>query len=273
MNESELILNPNGSVYHLGLLPEDISDTIILVGDLDRVPEVSKYFDRIELKKQNREFITHTGWIGNKRIAVISTGIGTDNIDIVINELDALVNIDLKTKDVKSTLQSLTFIRIGTSGAIHPDVKMDDIVISKYAIGIDALGQYYEVQKKPHPLLPDWSYRAKRSDFDLSHFPKTYHEGTTLTCPGFYNPQGRYLRISNGYKLPLEELNSIVIDGSPITNIEMETAAIYLLSGLLGHKAISFNAILAQRLNGTFSKNSKKTIDGLIQGVLKWICA
>ncbi|MEO6132900.1 MAG: nucleoside phosphorylase [Saprospiraceae bacterium] len=271
MNESELILNADGSIYHLALRPGEIGNTIILVGDQDRVSKVSQYLDRIEFKKQKREFVTHTGWLGEKKITVLSTGIGTDNIDIVINELDALVNIDFETRQVKPSLQSLSFIRIGTSGAIHPDVNLDDVVASRYAIGTDALGHYFEVEKQPHPLLPPWSYLTGRYDFDLSHFPIPFTEGITLTCPGFYNPQGRVLRIASKYNLPVEKLNSILIKNTPITNLEMETAGIYLLADLLGHKAISFNAILAQRLIGAFSSNPEKTIDELIKNVLNWI--
>jgi len=271
MNESELILNPDGSIYHLALLPEDIADTIILVGDLDRVPEVSKYFDRIELRKQRREFITHTGWIGQKRISVVSTGIGTDNIDIALNELDALVNIDFKTRQINSRVHVLNLIRIGTSGAIHPSVKLDDYVISKYAIGLDALGHFYDVQNIKFPSLPPWSYMTTAYDFDLGFFDSDFISGITLTCPGFYNPQGRMLRISSGNSLPLEELISFQMKGIPITNIEMETSAIYLLSALLGHKAISFNAILAQRLSGEFSQNPEIVVEELIRKVLKWV--
>ncbi|MBK9984260.1 MAG: nucleoside phosphorylase [Saprospiraceae bacterium] len=271
MNESELILNPDGSVYHLSLRPEEIANTIILVGDQDRVPKVSKYFDRIDLEKQKREFVTHTGWIGAKRITVVSTGIGTDNIDIVINELDALANINFNTRQINPSLQSLSLIRIGTSGSIHHDVKLDDIVISKYAIGTDALGHYYDVEKQPHPLLPSWSYLTGRYAFDLNKFPFEFIEGITLTCPGFYNPQGRILRITPAYNIPLDELTSIKINNTHITNMEMETSGIYLLAHLLGHKAISFNAILAQRLDGKFSSNPDKIIDELIQHVLKWI--
>ncbi len=271
MNESELILNPDGSIYHLSLRPEEIANTIILVGDQDRVPKVSKYFDRIDFKKHKREFVTHTGWIGTKRISVVSTGIGTDNIDIVLNELDALANIDFNTRLIKPDLQSLSLIRIGTSGSIHPDVKLDDIVVSKYAIGTDALGHYYDVEKQPHLLLPSWSYLTGRYAFDLNKFPSEFIEGITLTCPGFYNPQGRILRITPTYNLPLDELTSLQINNTSITNLEMETSGIYLLAHLLGHKAISFNAILAQRLDGKFSANPDKIIDELIQHVLKWI--
>jgi uridine phosphorylase len=271
MKDSELILNPDGSVYHLALRAEDIADTIILVGDPDRVPLVSNYFDTIDLKRQKREFITHTGWIGKKRISVLSTGIGTDNIDIVMNELDALVNIDFKTRKVNPSLTSLTTIRLGTSGGIHPEIKIDDLVVSKYAIGTDALGQYYTVPKSPDPLFPEWSYLTSRYDFDLSQFTNEFIEGTTLTAAGFYHPQGRKLRISSGYELPFEKFKNLKINGTNITNMEMETSAIYLLANLLGHKGISFNAVVAQRLHGVYSKHPEKTVDKLIRNVLDWI--
>ena len=271
MKESELILNPDGSIYHLAIQPGEIGDIVIFVGDQDRVQLVSRHFDRIEIKKQKREFFTHTGWLGNKRISVMSTGIGTDNVDIVLNELDALVNIDFTSRQINSSLKSLILIRIGTSGAIHPDVNLDDIVISKYAIGLDVLGQYYGVQQKSLPQLPPWSYLTKAYDFDMSLFPSDTSDGITLTCPGFYNPQSRVLRINSGYQPSIEQLSSIQIDGTFITNIEMETAGIYLLANLLGHKAISFNAILAQRLHGTFSKNPEKIIEKMIRDVMKWI--
>ncbi len=271
MNASELIINPDGSIYHLSLRPEEIADTIILVGDPDRVPKVSAHFDRIELKKQKREFVTHTGWLGKKRITVISTGIGTDNIEIVLNELDALVNIDFATRQIKSTLTSLSLIRIGTSGSLHPDIDIDQIVVSGYAIGTDALGHYYDVERQPHPILPSWSYLTKRYPFNLSNFQSAFKEGITLTAPGFYHPQGRSLRLQSNYHFPLEELSSIQIHNTPITNLEMETAGIYLLAEKFGHKAISFNAILAQRLEGRFSSLPEKIIGRLITDVLQWI--
>ena len=270
MKESELILNPDGSIYHLALLPEDIAPTIILVGDQDRVQLVSQHFDRIEVKKQRREFITHTGRIGDKRISVISTGIGTDNIDIVLNELDALVNIDFITRTIKTSITSLTVIRIGTSGSIHPDVHLDDILVSRYAMGTDSTGQYYGIHESPHKLLPAWSYMVKAHYFDLQKFPGPFKEGITLTCPGFYAAQGRALRLSPEYKLPLDQLQDIQLHGFSITNLEMETAGIYLLAEKLGHKAISFNAILANRLAGKFSTRREIVVNELIKNVLQW---
>jgi uridine phosphorylase len=273
MNEAELILNPDGSIYHLNLLPEDVASTVILVGDPGRVSNVSNFFDSIDLIKQKREFITHTGWFNNQRITVVSTGIGTDNIDIVINELDALVNVDLQTRKPKENLTSLNLIRIGTSGSIHPDVLTNDIVVTGLAVGTDALGMYYQHQHFDHHLLPAWSYLTSRYHFDLTHFSEPYKEGVTLTCPGFYGPQGRVIRAALDYDIQIEELYEIEIDGLPFMNLEMESSAIYLLSNILGHKAISFNDILAQRLKGQFSKQSLRSIDDLIHAVLKWITA
>jgi len=271
MNPAELIINADGSIYHLHLLPEDVAPTVIFVGDQDRVALVSQHFDRIDIKKQKREFITHTGWIGQKRITVISTGIGTDNIDIVLNEIDALVNIDFSNRQVKETLTSLDIIRIGTSGSLHPDVDSDEIVVSAIGIGTDNLGEYYLSEKINHALLPSWSYMAKRHPFDLKNFPAPYKEGITLTCPGFYGPQGRNLRITPHYTIPIIALHQEKINGYSFTNLEMETAAIYLLSTILGHKAISFNAILANRIKGTFSQHPERIVDLLIQNTLDWI--
>ena len=271
MTEAELILNPDGSIYHLNLLPEDIASTIILVGDPGRVQKVSKFFRTIDLIKQKREFITHTGWVANKRVTVISTGIGTDNIDIVINELDALANIDLSTRQVKKELTPLNLIRIGTSGSVHPDVTAGSIVISHRAIGIDLLGKYYGGQPFVYPSFPEWSYQTSCFPFDLSSFSIPYHEGVTLTCAGFYGPQSRNLRAPAFYPLPEEELYKIPLDRWTITNLEMETAAIYLLAERLGHKALSFNDILAERLAGKFSTQPGKSIDKLIEAVMQWV--
>jgi uridine phosphorylase len=271
MNAAELILNPDGSIYHLNLMPEDVAPTIILVGDPGRVSKVSNFFDTIDVIKQKREFITHTGWFNKKRISAISTGIGTDNIDIVINELDALVNVDLATRLPKEVLTSLNLIRVGTSGSIHPEVFTKDIVVTGLAIGTDILGMYYPHQHFDHVLLPSWSYLTARHHFNLENFPEPFKEGITLTCPGFYGPQGRVIRAPLDYDIPIEQLHEIEIDGLPFMNLEMESSAIYLLAEILGHKAISFNDILAQRLEGTFKNPSGKTIDTLIHATLKWI--
>jgi len=271
MKASELILNPDGSIYHLDLLPEDVAHNVVFVGDPDRVQQVSRHFDKIDFKKHKREFITHTGWYANHRITVISTGIGTDNVDIVMNELDAVVNIDFTTRQVKEKLTSLNIIRIGTSGSIHPALDCDQVLISKIAVGTDSLGEYYASEKANHPLLPAWSYYARRYDYDINSFPAPIKEGITLTCPGFYGPQGRILRILPAYTIAIDELHKEKWNGYSFTNLEMETAAVYLLADALGHKAISINAILANRISGKFSHHPGKTVDDLIIHTLEWI--
>lgn len=275
---SELILNPDGSVYHLNLRPEHLANTIITVGDPDRVDAVTKYFDTVDFKVKKREFHTQTGTYKGKRITVISTGIGTDNIDIVFNELDALVNIDLDKRDIKSNHTSLDIIRIGTSGSIQKEIPINSFLISDYAAGFDSLLHFY---KSEHVQFHDisealvkhtnWSpskskpYVVKCDDSLMKKFSsdKT-HTGFTATNVGFYGPQGRILR------LPLQDddlndkLANFDFNGMPITNMEMETAGIYGLSKLLGHRALSMNAIIANRATGEFTQDSKKLVDELI---------
>lgn len=270
MNAAELIINPDGSVYHLNLLPDEVADTIVFVGDQDRVPLVSRHFDSIEVKKHKREFVTHTGHYRSHRITVMSTGIGTDNIDIVLNELDALANIDFKTQSIRTHPVSLKIIRIGTSGSIHPDVPEDSWLISRYAIGTDALGPYYGAPPAVINTLPERAYIAPAFDFDTTTLEGDFHEGVTLTCPGFYHPQGRQLRLHNTLNIDIGHLYKETIHDVPVTNIEMETAGIYALAHAFGHRAISFNAILAHRLKGTFSKDPQAVIDQLIEKVLHW---
>ena len=282
--ESELILNPDGSIYHLNILPEDIADTIFLVGDPDRVEEVSRYFDTIEVKKQKREFVTHTGYVGNKRLTCLSTGIGTDNIDIVLTELDALVNMDLKTRQVKSELTALNLIRIGTCGSLQHDIPVDTFLASEYGVGLDGLLGFYNfdvsdedlqflepiipiVQKLGvHPVI------VKGSDTLLNTIAKDIRKGVTLTNCGFYGPQGRTVRIAPKDKRYIDELSTIILPGNrKLTNMEMETSAIYGMSKLLGHHALSLNAILANRVDGTFSKDPHGATDKLIRYVLEQI--
>ncbi len=282
LSESDLIINPDGSIYHLNLLPEDIADTVITVGDLDRVPEVSKHFDKIEIRKGKREFITHTGYLGAKRITVISTGIGTDNIDIVFNELDALVNIDFKSREVKNQLKSLDIIRIGTSGAIQADVPMGTILASSYGLGLDALMQYYvsTLSSEEHDLL-----KSIKSHFEnikginpyltaadtelISTIGKDMELGITVTAPGFYAPQGRQVRAENAIPDFISKLNSFQAGKHRITNLEMETAGIYALAKTLGHRALSVNAILASRVKFEFSAEPNKIIEKAIKMVLE----
>ncbi len=272
IEESELILNSDGSVYHLHLLPEDIGDTIILVGDQDRVPEVSKHFDQIYLKKQHREFITHTGRIGSNRISVISTGIGTDNIDIVLNELDQLCNIDLQTRALKSNKHDLTIIRVGTSGALQTDISVDSILVSTHGLGLDGLLWYYSHSPKFElgnlqeqlgiPFVKPYLFEANPEL--LAKFDNRSLRGITATCQGFYAPQGRSLRKPIVEPNLPQKLSEIRIDNQRITNFEMETAAILGLSEIFGFKAISVNAILANRINHTFSLNPSKIIENAI---------
>ncbi|WP_293299520.1 nucleoside phosphorylase [Pedobacter sp. UBA4863] len=284
LSAADLIINPDGSIYHLNLLPEDIADTVITVGDLDRVPEVSKHFDRIELKKGKREFITHTGYIGKKRITVISTGIGTDNIDIVFNELDALVNIDFDSRTIKNELKSLNIIRIGTSGAVQPDIPMGTVLASSYGLGFDALMHYYEqkLSEKEEELLSDINtyfkdlagikpYLTQANENLLQQFAYDMPTGITATAPGFYAPQGRQVRAKNAVANFIGRLNSFKSGANRITNLEMETAGIYALAKTLGHKALSINAILASRVNFEFSNNPNVIVNKAITTILERI--
>lgn len=279
--DSELILNPDGSVYHLHLLPEDIADTIITVGDPDRVHAVSKHFDRIEVQRSKREFVTHTGRIGRKRLTVISTGIGTDNVDIVFTELDALVNIDLQTRLVKEKHTALDFIRIGTSGALQADIETDIFLLSSYGLGLDGLMLYYDfagdeaernLSANIEEALPDTfplpCYVYRNSVELADRIGPKMLRGITATCTGFYAPQGRQLRGRVKNQEMLDELRDWHYDGLRVTNFEMETAGIYGMARMLGHRAVSCNAILANRAAGTFSKNPEKTTEKLIETVL-----
>jgi uridine phosphorylase len=285
ISTTDLILNKDGSVYHLNLLPEDLADDIITVGDPDRVGEVSKHFDKVELRKGKREFITHTGYIGSKRISVISTGIGTDNIDIVLNEVDALVNIDLDRRVYLDKLKSLNIIRIGTSGAMQTDIPIDSILVSEYAVGLDALMAFYtyEASREEKAILraivsqapafkPLKPYVCAASKLLLRKIGKDLPRGITVTAPGFYAPQGRELRYTKSIPNFIKQLSSISKDNWRLTNLEMETSGIYGLANILGHQAISVNAILASRVKYEFSKNPGKTIDKTIKLVLERTC-
>ena len=282
IKQSELILNPDGSIYHLHLRPEDLATTIITVGDPDRVDQVSKYFDHIELKQQKREFKTHTGLYKNQRITVISTGIGSDNIDIVLNELDALVNIDFETRTLKNKLTALNIVRIGTSGALQADIPVDSILMSTYGLDINGMLPSYKIEtirnkafEKAFCMHTEWNNdRAQpvlvENSKALEHQLYENHilTGITATCGGFYGPQGRMLRLEPKDSIFRNKLESFRYEDLKITNFEMETSAIYGLSKLLGHQACSMNAILANRANGSFSKKPDETIDNLIQYTL-----
>ncbi len=276
--ESELIINPRGAVYHLDLRPEEIAGTVITVGDPDRVKEVSKHFDSIEIKKQHREFISHTGMAGKKRLTVLSSGIGPDNIDIVINELDALVNIDFETRQVKEQLSSINIIRIGTSGSLQADIPVDSFVASTHGLGIDNLLNFYRLEQNDqekellHSFVTQTQIHGQIGNPYISggaaslikHFVKDFHQGITVTCPGFYGPQGRVLRL--GVRNPdlINRLTDFRFGQHRITNFEMETSAIYGLGRLLGHNCLAVNAIVANRVKKEFSKDGKAAVEKLI---------
>lgn len=276
--ESELIINPRGAVYHLDLTPDEIAGTIITVGDPDRVKEVSKHFDRIEVKQQHREFISHTGYVGKKRLTVLSSGIGPDNIDIVINELDALANIDFTTRQIKTTLTPLNIIRLGTSGSLQEDIPVDGFVASTHGLGIDNLLNFYrhEQNEEEKQLLQSFvthtqmhnqmgnPYISGAAASLLKHFVQDFHQGITVTCPGFYGPQGRILRL--GIRNPdlVNRLTDFRFGQHRIANFEMETSAIYGLGKLLGHNCLALNAIVANRVKKEFSKDGKAAVEKLI---------
>lgn len=286
IKSSELILTPEGKIYHLNLAPSELAPTVITVGDPGRVEMVSKYFDSIEVKAEHREFKTHTGNFKGKRISVISTGIGPDNIDIVFNELDALVNIDFENRTIKKKLTSLDIIRIGTSGSLTDEIEVDSFLISVIGIGLDNVMHYYNdidtiferdfaqkfidhTQWNPDNSVP-YAVKADKSLLEKLSSDKTF-KGITITNVGFYGPQGRVLRARLRDENLNEKLTSFRINKKKITNMEMETATMYGMSKLLGHSAISMNAIIANRATGSFSKNSYKTIDELIQYTLEKI--
>ncbi|MCD6112738.1 MAG: nucleoside phosphorylase [Bacteroidales bacterium] len=282
IKESELILNNDGSVYHLHLKPEDIADTIIIVGDPDRVATVSKHFDTIQLKRQNREIHTHTGYYKNKRITVLSTGMGPDNIDIVINELDALANIDLDKRQKKAEHKSLNIIRLGTSGALQNEIKPGAFIASKYGLGIDGLLNFYAGDKKnfnndlseAFEKHCNWDktlakpYASPCSEELLNKLGEGLTTGITLTAPGFYGPQGRVLRLKLANPDINKKIESFHFNGMKITNMEMETSALYGLGNLLGHNTLTICVAIANRVSKKFINDYKQNVEALIKDVL-----
>ena len=281
LKPSELILNADGSIYHVKLLPEQLAHKIILVGDPQRVPVVSKYFDNIEFAGQNREIVTHTGYFNNQRLTVMSTGMGPDNIDIVMNELDALVNIDLKHRVLKQEHTSLEIIRLGTSGSLQADIPVDSFAMGTHGLGMDGLLHFYrhgvvdeseiseafvehtlwpEVFSRPYVVKGSWSL-AERVGEGL-------HHGITITAPGFYGPQGRALRLLPAFPHLNERISSFRHGMHRIINFEMETSALYALGKLMGHETLTVCTVLANRVNDTYSKDPKKTITRLIELLL-----
>ena len=280
--ESELILNHDGSVYHLNLHPYEIAPIIINVGDPDRVSMVSNYFDKIDVKKQKREFVTHTGTYKGKAMSVISTGIGTDNIDIVYNELDALVNIDLKTRTIKENLTSLNLVRIGTSGALQKEIEVDHFVCSRFGLGLDGLLNFYKLVNTQeeeeiihafrkhypnHGILPQ-SYISKSADTLFNLLSPDMYTGITASCSGFYGPQMRQLRLEPSRMDMIERLSSFRFGEHRITNFEMETGAMFGLASLLGHQCCAVNVIVANRISQQYAKDAEGAMHRLIQTTL-----
>lgn len=277
---SELVLNADGSIYHCNIKPEHLADTIITVGDPNRVEKVSRHFDSIEHKASKREIVTHTGMLNGQRLTVISTGMGTDNIDIVFSELDALANINLETGQIKEDFRKLSFIRLGTSGALQGDIPVDSIVIGSHGLGLDGLLHYYVgseavMNKEVEDAFikhVDWSPNKSRPylvEASTSLLNKLASEqtiqGITATACGFYGPQGRHLRLQPNPADINERLTSFNYNGLRISNFEMETSAIYGLAAMMGHDALSVNAIVANRILGEFSTDSYKTVDAMIE--------
>jgi uridine phosphorylase len=280
-----MMLTASGNIYHLDLAPGQLAETVIVVGDPDRVQMVSRYFDRIEHKAKHREFITHTGYVGKKRISVISTGIGPDNIDIVVNELDALANINFGSRTVKEAKTTLSIIRFGTCGALQEDIQPGSIIVSSHGIGLDNLMHYYKYTNTPEEIfilnefLKHTSLAGKNvqpyvieGSIGLrKHFGDKYVHGITVTCPGFYGPQGRVLRAPIAYPNLIDALSSFKSGMHRITNFEMETSAIYGLCRILGHQCLSLNVAINNRLMKKASNAKAESIDNMIKRSLEII--
>lgn len=282
ISETDLIINPDGSVYHLSLKPSHIADTVITVGDPNRVHRISKFFDKVDFEMNKREFITHVGSYKGKRITVISSGMGTDNVEILMSELDALVNIDLRSREPKAKKKKLQIIRIGTSASIQEDIRLGSHVMSEYAVGMDPLMYYYHLQQSELEQkvgshlqkeidLPYLPYCVKGSDRLIDLFRGVTTTGNTVTCHGFYAPQGRAIRIPIKYPNLVDDLTRFHVDGFWLTNLEMETAGYYAMARLFGHEMISLNAIIANRTRNRFSKDPNRVVDSLIKKVLEGI--
>ena len=287
--ESELVLNADGSIYHLALHPGQVAHTILTVGDPGRVARISRHFDHLEVEQQKREFRTHTGMIGGRRLTVISTGIGPDNIDIVVNELDALVNIDLDTREEKPEKTVLNLVRVGTSGGLQADLEPGDLVAGSFGLGLDNVFHFYEYENTPRESallgalndhlagiapLPVEPYLFEGHPELLEALGVHMRKGITITSPGFYGPQGRHLRLQTRLRAEhLQKLESFSHEGRQIVNVEMETAALYGLARMLGHRALSCNTILANRPRGTFTRETGKAVDRLIREVLERLLA
>ncbi|MBN8834718.1 MAG: phosphorylase [Niastella sp. SCN 39-18] len=283
--ESELILDKRGAIYHLGVRPEELAKIIIVVGDPDRVKKVTQHFDRVETTCRHREFITHTGYLGNKRISVISTGIGPDNIDIALNEIDALANIDFENRVIKTDFVPLHILRLGTSGSLQADIPVDELVAGTHGLGFDNVMHYYAIENnesekkmiadfKAHTGLQNGNvtpYIFSGSTSLLSLFGNAYHQGITVACPGFYGPQGRILRLPLAYPGLIEKLTNFKTGNHRISNFEMESSAIYGLGRALGHECLSLNVVVANRVTQQFSKDGDAAVEKLIKTSLEKI--
>lgn len=276
---SELVLNPDNSVYHLGLRPDQISDTIITVGDPERVSKITRHFSKIEHRVSKREFVTHTGYYKGKRLTVMSTGMGTDNIEIVMMELDALVNIDLQLRVVKKEHKTLNIVRLGTSGSLQADIPVGSQLVSDYAIGLDALMFFYQLDNTREEAdfstalhdsgeLPFKPYVVRGSQLLLEKIGYDMIRGNTLTSPGFYAPQGRQLRATLRLPKMVEALSRFRYQDKRLTNFEMETSGYYAMGKILGHEVLSINGILANRISNEFSSKPEEVVEGLIGKVL-----
>ena len=282
---SELIINQRGAIYHLDIRPDELANTVILVGDPDRVEKVSRHFDQIQHKTRHREFVSHTGTIGHKQLTVLSTGIGPDNIDIAINELDALANIDFESRTIKRNLRSLRLIRLGTSGALRGDIPVDSLVVSTYGLGFDNVLNFYEHEKsvteqqmmEAFVLHTQWNtaithpYIFESSKRLVDAFGDGFSKGITITAPGFYGPQGRELRLRSRTRLVMDRIESFSFEGHRIANFEMESSAIFGLGKLLGHQCVSVNVVVANRIIQHYSKDSHAAVDKLIEQSLEVI--
>ncbi len=283
LKNSELIINPNGSIYHLALKPEQIADTVVLVGDPERVPMVSNHFDSIEFEAHNREFVTHTGTYKGKRLSVISTGIGTGNIDIVLNEVDALFNVDFDNRVVKDSLTQLTFVRMGTCGGLQEGIQYDEMVVSKSALGFDGLLHFYDltysareqalteaarVQFHESGKIRIIPYGVDSAPELVEVFSSFSHVGITVSCAGFYGPQGRKIRLRPHRENFLDFVRNFDFEGDKVTNFEMETSGILGIGEALGHKCVSLSTVVANRVTGEFSPNPKKAVNNMIEEAL-----
>lgn len=277
--ESELIINPDGSIYHLNLKPEHLASNIVAVGDPDRVPMVSSFFDSIEFRIAKREFVTHTGFYKGRRLSVISTGMGTDNVEIFMTELDALVNVDLEQRTVKKNHTSLNIVRVGTSGSMQEDIPAGSLLASQFGVGLDSLMTFYQTdftelesriaQEIQQTLSLHYRPYCVRGSEKLLHaLGKGLLVGNTVTCPGFFGPQGREVRIKPAIPDLIRRLGKVDVEGQRLTNFEMETAGYYAMGRLLGHEVLSLNAIVANRIKGEFAKDLHGLMEKLIQHTL-----